>query len=154
MKGLYNAEDFPLLVEGFAREGLNDMQIYAKLGIKKSAFYKYQANHIDFAEALKRGRKPVDTLVENALLKRALGYDYDEKTTEIEIGEDGNPDVTKVRTTKKSMPPDVGAATFWLKNRKKSAWRDKQEIGVTDVEGKDVLPTKQVMIINGKEIEF
>jgi hypothetical protein len=28
------------------------------------------------------------------------------------------------------MPPDTTAQIFWLKNRQKSAWRDKQDLGL------------------------
>ena len=62
--------------------------------------------------------------MENALLKRALGYDYVEVKEEIENGV-----VTKVTRTTKHVSPDVGAAAFWLKNRKPTEWRDRKEVG-------------------------
>ena len=58
--------------------------------------------------------------VENALLKRALGYDYEEVKTETENGV-----VTKVTTITKQVVPDVTAQIFWLKNRRPDKWRDK-----------------------------
>ena len=65
----------------------------------------------------------LDRQVENALLKRALGYKYDEVTQENIKGELV---VTKVVT--KEVQPDVTAQIFWLKNRKPEEWRDKKEI--------------------------
>src|SRR5699024_6503945 len=73
----------------------------------------------EITEALKRGKEVVDREVENALLKRALGYKYKEVTEE--FGE-----VTKVVT--KEVQPDTTAQIFWLKNRKPCIWRDKQDI--------------------------
>ena len=82
----------------------------------------------EIAEALKRGKEVVDILVENALLKRALGYRYDEITREIAMSADGEANglaVTKVVT--KEVQPDVTAQIFWLKNRKPDKWRDRPE---------------------------
>ena len=64
----------------------------------------------------------VDRQVENALLKRALGYEYTEVTKEYV------PDVGKMTVTKevtKQVIPDTTAQIFWLKNRKPGDWRDK-----------------------------
>ena len=63
----------------------------------------------------------VDIEVENALLKRALGYEYDEVT--VEQSEDG----FKRRVTTKQVLPDTTAQIFWLKNRRPDKWRDKPE---------------------------
>ena len=120
-----------LLVEGWARDGLNDEQIANNIGIGKTTFYRWQEEHKDFREAVKRGKAPVDIEVENALLKRALGYEYEEVTTEV-YG-DGKKHVKKV---KKVVPPDVGAMAFWLKNRRPAKWRDKREevISISDTD--------------------
>lgn len=126
-----------LCIEGWAREGMTDAQIAAKMGISSSTFYRWQQDHSEFREALKKGKAPVDIQVENALLKRALGYTYTETTTDFElidtgrVDEDGMPIMEKkiknVRSVKKEVAPEVGAAAFWLKNRRPDRWRDKRE---------------------------
>lgn len=73
-------------------------------------------------ESLKRGKEVVDREVENALFKRAIGYEYDEICEEYEHGV-----LTKKKITKKMVVPDTTAQIFWLKNRRPDAWRDKQE---------------------------
>lgn len=152
-KTLYNADNFPLFAEGYARNGLNDIQIAEKLGVSLATYYNYQIKYVEFLEAIKRGKKPVDTEVENSLLKRALGYDYEEKSTEVEIGKDGKPTPTKIKTTKKHIPGDVGAMAFWLKNRKSSDWRDKRELGLTDKEGEDLFKmTKEQLLERRKQL--
>ena len=98
----------------------------------------------EFKNAIKRGKKPVDIEVENSLLKRATGYDFDEKTTEVEVGEDGEPKVTKVKTTKKHVPGDVGAQAFWLKNRNPKVWRDLKAMELTGADGKDLISGNQL----------
>lgn len=107
------------LIEGWARDGLTDEQIAEKIGIHISTLYDYKKKYPEFSESLKRGKEIVDYEVENALLKRALGYEYDEVTYE-------NGEETK-RVTKQ-VAPDTTAQIFWLKNRRPDKWRDKQVI--------------------------
>ena len=62
----------------------------------------------------------MDIQVENALLKRALGYDYTEEKVEV-----SEKDGRKVTQTVKHVAPDTTAQIFWLKNRRPDRWRDK-----------------------------
>lgn len=138
-KGVYEewlTPDGLLQVTGWARDGLTDQQIAGNIGIGMTTFYRWQEEYREFREAIKEGKKPVDIQVENALLKRALGYDYEEITTEAEeiptgkLDKDGNPIVKQkkhIRKTKKMVVPDVTAQIFWLKNRRPGRWRDKVE---------------------------
>ncbi len=71
-----------ILIEGWARDGLTDEQIAANIGISKQTFYDWKKKYTDFSDSLKKGKEVVDRLVENALLKRALGYEYTEVTKE------------------------------------------------------------------------
>ena len=73
------------LIEGWVRSGLTDEQISKNLGISKTTFYKYKEEHSELSELLKKEKEIVDYEVENALLKRALGYEYDEITYELRI---------------------------------------------------------------------
>lgn len=114
------------LVQGWARDGLNDEQIAKNIGIAARTYYEWQERFPQFRQAIKKGKAPVDIQVENALLKRALGYEYEETITEIEEVEEGR-QKKHVRRIRKHMPPDVGAIVFWLKNRKPGKWRDKIE---------------------------
>ena len=59
-----------------------DEQIAARIGITTSTLYDWKNKYSEFSEALKRGKEVVDIEVENALLKRALGYDYTEERVE------------------------------------------------------------------------
>lgn len=108
-----------ILVEGWARNGLTDEQIAKNLGIAYSTFREYKNKYSALSAALKKGKEVVDYEVENALLKRALGYEYDEIT--YENGEE-------VKRVTKQVAPDTTAQIFWLKNRKPDKWRDKQVI--------------------------
>lgn len=61
-------------LEAWARDGLTDEQLAAKIGITAATLYDWKNKYPEISEALKRGKEVVDIEVENALLKRALGY--------------------------------------------------------------------------------
>lgn len=75
-------EEGLILLEGWARNGLTDEQIAHNMDISVATLYNYKKNHLEILEALKKGKEVVDIQVENALLKRALGYDFVEVTKE------------------------------------------------------------------------
>lgn len=111
-----------LLLEGWARDGLTDEQLAEKMEISPSTLYEWKVKYPEISEALKKGKEIVDIQVENALLKRALGYEYMEERVEI-----SDKDGRKVIQTTKTVPPDTTAQIFWLKNRRPDKWRDKPE---------------------------
>lgn len=111
-----------LKLEAWARDGLTDDQIASNIGIHRDTLYTWKKKYPDFSDALKRGKEVVDIQVENALLKRALGFEYEEVKTET------SSDGVKVTRTIKLVVPDTTAQIFWLKNRKPEEWRDKQSI--------------------------
>lgn len=128
-------EEGIIKLEGWARDGLIDEQIANNIGIHPSTIYDWKKKYPEIAEALKKGKEVIDREVENALLKRALGYKYKEITYErienMEVDPDGKINMepgTKIKTVIKEVVPDTTAQIFWLKNRKPQQWRDKQEI--------------------------
>ncbi len=108
-----------LRLEAWARDGLTLEQIAHNIGCSASTLHEWIKRYPEISEALKKGREVVDIEVENALIKRALGYSYEETMIE------NSPDGRKTRVTKKFIPPDVAAIVFYLKNRRPSKWRDK-----------------------------
>jgi transcriptional regulator with XRE-family HTH domain len=125
------SEEGLLLIEGWARDGLTDEQIASNMGISKSTLYEWKKKYSDLSDTLKKGKEVIDRMVENALLKSALGYEY----LEDGMAKDGT-----VVPLQKVAHPNTTALIFWLKNRKPAQWRDKQElhhegtIGVTVVD--------------------
>ena len=111
-----------LLLEGWARDGLTDEQIAHNMGISRSTLNQWKEKYSDISDTLKKGKEVVDLQVENALLKRALGYHYDEVTMENGI---------ETKRVTKEVIPDTTAQIFWLKNRRPDKWRDKQDLQVS-----------------------
>lgn len=121
-----------LKLEGWARDGLTDEQISQNIGISRDTFYRWKKEYTDISDTLKRGKEVVDRQVENALLKRALGYEYDEITKEIcEDAETGKPKLAVTKVVTKQVVPDTTAQIFWLKNRKPDMWRDRKDLDLS-----------------------
>ena len=126
-------KDKLILIQGMAREGLTQQQIANNLGISIDTLIETKKKYSEFNDALKKGKEVDDFEVENDLLKRELGYEYEEKTYENGIL------TTKV---KKQIPPDTTAQIFWLKNRKPNTRKENVE---TDAEREAVANASQVI---------
>lgn len=118
-----------IVIEGWARNGLTIEQIAKNLGISKVTLYKYMNEHVELSEHLKKGKEVIDIEVENALLKRALGYKYEEVTKELlKNKKTGKEELRVTKVVTKEVQPDTTAQIFWLKNRRPEDWRDKKDI--------------------------
>lgn len=116
-------EDKLTLLTGWARQGLTNQQIANNMGINPATLYDYINKYDKISNAIKKGKEVVDFEVENALLKRALGYT-------ITINEQKVDKAGYVHDLKKDIhiPGDTTAQIFWLKNRMTKHWRDKVEV--------------------------
>ncbi|MBQ7793226.1 MAG: hypothetical protein IJ366_01780 [Clostridia bacterium] len=116
-------------VSYLARDGMKLEDIRKTVGIKKDEWRKYLRENPEEKRRLELLRKTTDYAVEDALLKRALGY------TSEEHRESEKPNGSEAVTTYKEVPPDVRAAALWLKFRRADMWDGKQnEKGGIDVE--------------------
>ncbi len=137
-KGKFEAwleKDNLLLLGAWARDGLTDEQIAHNMGISYSTLRVWKEKYSAISAALKKGKEIVDIEVENSLLKRAMGYTVTETTKEKVL----NPatkkyELTVTKEVTKEVPPDVGAAAFWLKNRRPDIWREKQNLVLSNTE--------------------
>lgn len=118
--------------------GLSDKDIAKNLGIHKATMVEYKHDHPEFSEHLRKSRlKPVNE-IKNALLKSALGFQYEEKkviTQQIKF-DDGEKEVPAklVRTeiTTKTALPNTGAGLVLLQQwAKDEGWsRDPQNLKI------------------------
>lgn len=127
-KGKYHewlTEEGLLKLEGWARNGLTDEQIAHNMGIGLRTLYDYKERYPQISQSLKRGKEVVDLMVENALLKRAIGYDVVETKKEVD-----NNEYSKVIETKRHVPADITACIYWLNNRKPDNWRNRKNVEI------------------------
>lgn len=114
-------EDNLIRIESWARMGLTDEQIAKNMGVNKTTLYDWIKKFPDISNSIKKGKAPIDFEVENALFKRAIGYEYEEVETTIE--EIDGKQRKRIKKIKKVALPETSAMIFWLKNRKPEQWR-------------------------------
>lgn len=118
-----------LLIEGWKRDGLSDEQVAKNMGVSRSTLNDWIKRFPDISDAIKRNREIVIREVENALVKRARGFSYTEETKERKYNNrTGEFELVVTKSVQKTVPPDVGAIAFYLKNVAPDKWRDKQNI--------------------------
>ena len=76
--------------------------------------------------AIKRGKQSIITEIENALIKRALGYEYEEVKTYIK--REGDKEIKHIEKVQKHMPADVGACAILLKNKAPDEYTDNKAL--------------------------
>lgn len=114
-------------LQQWAEAGLGDRQIAENMGISVSTLRDWKKRNGEIARVLAKKASATDSQVENALLKRALGYSYMETTYERVEDAAGNEKMVVKRQVEKQVTPDLSAQTFWLKNRHPEVWREKPE---------------------------
>lgn len=112
-------------IKEMARVGVTEEDIAKSLGISVSSFEKYKSEFPQLKESLKISKVDLSVTVKSALVKRALGYEYEEKKQYITEDDNGNKKKHTEITTK-HMPPDVGAINSLLQNIDDNWYRDKR----------------------------
>ena len=133
-----NVKPYLGAIAAMSRAGLNAGQIATNLGIGRTAFFRWKKEHKELEELMKSSRATANFEVENALFKRAVGYDYTETKEEFEFGI-----LQKKTKTLKHVSPDVGAIAWWQKNRDPENWKQNRVDGnEKDLEVLDALLSK------------
>ena len=97
-------------------------EIAETFGVNKSTLYEYKKKYSEFSELFACGRKVIVYKIKNALLKKALGFEYEEESRITRKDKNGE-DVVSTETKKKYCPPSETAAAMLLRNYDKE-WRD------------------------------
>lgn len=104
------------------RLGATDADLADFFGVTFQTINNWKVQHPKFFESLKLSKEEADQRVEQSLFNRAMGYSCNEDDIRVVNNE------IVITPTIKHYPPDTTAMIFWLKNRKPTEWRDKQEI--------------------------
>lgn len=132
------------LIAGWRRNGVPLTEIATKnIGISKTAWWGWYKESEDLRKACAMAKDVADYTVEDALYRRAVGYDYWEEIWELVEGE-----VIMTRKVKKHLPPDVKAIMAWLYNRLPNQWRALQE----PLEKTQYVETVQNILVAMKEV--
>ena len=114
------------LIRYMYRKGATDLEVCEELGIAEITIHRWKKAHPDFLKELKSWKEEADEEVERSLYERATGYSCPETKVFMHEGCIVTEEITK------HYPPDPTSMIFWLKNRKKDEWRDKQEIDMSN----------------------
>ena len=120
----YEAKVKPHLqdIKKWVEAGATDKEIADALGIGKSTLCTYKNKYKELREAFARGREIVCCDIKAALLKKALGFYYDE--TRSFVKEDlKNGTTTYTEKTRRYCVPSETAAAMLLRNYDEN-WRD------------------------------
>ena len=123
-KGKYDPESTPLLAEQYAKEGCLDKQIAERLRVRADTFCRWQNQHPQLAQALKRGRDAANLELKQAMLKTAAGYDVEEEETTVILDKDKQPKSYRKTSRKRHIPPNPTMQIFLAKNRMPEEFRD------------------------------
>lgn len=123
-KKFWLSEDGITLIAGWRRQGVPLTEIATEyIGVSKTAFFGHWYKESEgLRKACAVSLDIANAEVENSLLKRATGYDYEEETYELVEGE-----LRKTKVVTKHVPGDVKAILSWLYNRLPNRWRAVQE---------------------------
>lgn len=107
----------------WVKAGATAAEVANALGVSESTLHKYKSEKAELADAFKEGRAHVIIDIRKALLKKALGYEYQEKKKYIKKYENGEA-VTYTEITTKHQPPSETAGAMLLRNYDPD-WKDK-----------------------------
>ncbi|MDD3229597.1 MAG: hypothetical protein PHE09_10315 [Oscillospiraceae bacterium] len=134
-----------LRIEGWARDGLDDKQIAANIGYNETYFSELKGRISELSEALKKGRAPLDIVVESTLYRRAIGTKIKVqqaiKVKDVYYDEQGRRCQTErveIIELEQEVPSDPTSMIFWLKNRKPEQWNKQAEKLDVTTNGKDI----------------
>lgn len=122
-KAFFLSEDGLALIADWRRHGIPLTRIAEEfIGVSKTAFWGWYRQSEDLRKACAISKDITDAHVEDALYRRACGYDYWEERWDLIEGE-----LRLSQRFKKHMPPDTKAILQWLYNRLPNRWRAIQE---------------------------
>lgn len=130
-------------------KGSTDQEIADAFGISVRTVNRWKEKHMSFRKKMDEGKAGADAKVIASLYKRAVGYEYEETESLLEMDGNGNQKPLRVKKVKKHIAPDTMAAMYWLNNRTRTSgeWSQRQDVNFNISEGsKDVviyLPAKE-----------
>ena len=143
-KAFWLSDDGLTLIAGWRRNGVPLTEIAEKnIGISKTAFWGWYRQSDALRRACANSKDIADYTVEDALYRRAVGYNYEEKIFELVEGE-----VRLTRILEKHLPPDTKAIMHYLFNRKPEVWRAVQE----PMEATQYIETIKNILVAMKEV--
>ncbi len=133
----YNPEYHDDWAWSLAIKGATNEEIADAFGISTRTFIRWKKEHESLGDAVDRGKFIADAKVEKSLYQRATGYEVTDTERTADMDKDGNSKPVRVKKVTKHIVPDTMAIMFWLNNRKRLQWSQRQEMSLTSGDDSD-----------------
>ena len=125
----YNPEYHDDWAWSLALKGATDQDVADAFHVSRMTILRWRKEYKSFDEAYQRGKDIADAKVKKSLYERAVGFEYTEKESIMELDpKTGEKKPVKVRTQTKRARPVTMAIMYWLNNRSKGEFSQRQEI--------------------------
>lgn len=114
-------------IKKWVAAGATDQEIATALGVALSSLSEYKKRYSELSDAFARGRTNVVLNIKAALLKKALGFNYEEKKQYIKQDAETGDKTQYTEITTKYCVPSETAAAMLLRNYD-SDWNDRDSI--------------------------
>ena len=115
-----------VIAQTLCRMGAIDRDVAEALQVSVQTVEKWRLRHPEFNEACAAGKACADDAVEQALYRRATGWEHRSDKIFQYMG------APVIVPYVERFAPDTAACIFWLKNRRRKDWNDKWEIKITE----------------------
>jgi transcriptional regulator with XRE-family HTH domain len=119
----YNKK-MPKIAFSFAALHFTESEIAEKMGISQATLTNWKKKHPEFLASIEAGKKAVDDTAERSLYSLVTGFEREVER----LTKDG-----VIVTVTEYYPPQVRACEFWLMNRRRKDWTNRQEIVNTNL---------------------
>lgn len=136
-KSRYNPDYHDNWAWSLAVKGATNEEIADAFGINVRTFIRWKNQYESLARSVDEGKNIADSKVERSLYQRAIGYTVTETEKTVDMDKDGNVKPVRVKTIEKNIIPDVMAQMYWLNNRQRKHWSQRQELDLTANKGED-----------------
>lgn len=106
--------------------GATDKKMADFFEVDERTINRWKESQVEFCQSIKKGKDLADAEIASSLFHRAKGYSCKDTKFATHEGK-----ITDAKEFTKNYPPDTTAQIFWLKNRQKENWRDKQDMEVS-----------------------
>ena len=124
----YNSKYHDDWAWSLAIRGATNQEIADAFDISRRTLTRWLDSFQSLKDAVSEGKEIADAKVERSLYMRAIGMETTDDEKIVELDSSGNPKPIKVKTNKKQLPPDTMAIMYWLNNRKRGQWSQRQEV--------------------------
>lgn len=100
-----------------AIKGATDQDIADAFHVSRRTIIRWRQTYPSFNTACQSGKEVADAKVKKSLFERAVGFEYQEKESVIDVDpRTGEQKPVRVRTLTKKAVPDTMAQMYWLNN--------------------------------------